>query len=894
MSKSQVIDVDVIKKSNLTTIDPVSNSISTVDELDAVISKVKNAQSEFANFSQEQVDKIFKAVALATNKARVPLAQLAVAETGMGIMEDKVIKNHFASEYIYNKYKDIKTCGVVENHEGGGMQVVLEPLGIIAAIIPTTNPTSTTIFKILIALKTRNAIVISPHPRASKATIEAARIAYEAAVSAGAPKNIVAWIEKPSKELSADLMQHKNIDLILATGGGAMVHAAYSSGNPAIGVGAGNAPVVIDSTADIKQAVSSILISKNFDHGVICATEQTAIVLEDIYDQVKAELKLRGAYLCSTEEAKKLAKLFIIQEKPNEKGHLNADIVGQSAFKIAEMAGFKVDKNTKALVAEATEVNVNEAFAYEKLSPILGLYKAKTFNDAIKTAKDILEFEGIGHTSSLYVRESEKEKISLFSHEMKTGRILVNSPSALGAIGDVYNHMLEPSLTLGCGSWGKNSFSGNVTPNNLLNIKHVAKRRENMLWFKVPPKIYHKYGCLPFALEELKGKKRAVIVTDGVLAKLGYLDKITVVLDKIGIAYRVFSDVQPDPTITEVQKGADLMREFEPDVILALGGGSPMDAAKIMRIMYEYPETNFEDLNMRFMDIRKRIVRFPEVWKSIFVAIPTSSGTGSEVTPFSVITDDATGEKYPLADYALTPDMAIVDTELVMTQPKSLTAASGFDAISHATEAIASMLATPYTDSLAMEALHLLFEYLPIAYKDGSNQKARENVHNAATIAGMSFANAFLGISHSLAHKLGAAFHIPHGICNAMLLENVVRFNMVDNPVKQGMFPQYEYPSAKAKYVKVANYLGLSGKTDDEKVESFLKKIKEIRDILEIGYPIKDFAKGISEADFKAKLDKMALDAFDDQCTGANPRYPLVEEIKEIYWASYYGKPVNI
>ena len=884
MSKTQDFDT----KKNIT------NSISDVKDLDLLITNVKKAQQEFSNFSQEQVDKIFKAVALATNKQRVPLAKMAVDETGMGIFEDKVIKNHFASEYIYNKFKDLQTCGIVEDNEGGGIQTVLEPLGVISAIVPTTNPTSTTIFKILISLKTRNAVIISPHPRAAKCSVAAAKIAYAAAVAAGAPKNIVGWVEKPSKELSAELMNHKDISLILATGGGAMVKAAYSSGNPAIGVGAGNAPVIIDSSADIKQAVSSILISKNFDHGVICATEQTAIVVESIYNEVKSELKQRGAHLCSPEEAKKLAKLFIIQDKPNEKGHLNADIVGQSAYKIAKMAGFSVNENTKALVAEATEVNVNEAFAYEKLSPILGLYKVKTFDDAIQKAKDLLEFEGIGHTSSLYVRESEKEKIAIFSREMKTGRILVNSPSALGAIGDVYNHMLEPSLTLGCGSWGKNSFSGNVTPNNLLNFKQVAKRRENMLWFRVPPKIYHKYGCLPLALEELQGKQRAVIVTDAPLAQLGYVERVTKTLDRIGISYRVYSDVQPDPTIAEVKKGAELMREFKPDVVIALGGGSPMDAAKIMRVMYEYPDTNFEDLSMRFMDIRKRIIRFPENWKSIFVAIPTTSGTGSEVTPFSVITDDVTNDKYPLADYALTPDMAIVDTELVMSQPKSLTATLGFDAISHATEAIASMLATPYTDSLAMEALALLFEWLPVAYKDGTNQKARENVHNAATIAGMSFANAFLGISHSLAHKLGAAFHIPHGICNAMVLENVVRFNMVDNPTKQGMFPQYEYPNAKAKYAKVASYLGLAGKNDDEKVESFLKKIKEVRDALEIGYPIKDFSSGISEIEFKEKLDKMALDAFDDQCTGANPRYPLVEELKEIYLASYYGKPVNI
>ncbi|MDR2008502.1 MAG: bifunctional acetaldehyde-CoA/alcohol dehydrogenase [Alphaproteobacteria bacterium] len=896
MEKQQIIDISKIITNITTTTPPtgnVSNSVSNAGELDALLRNIKKAQSEFANFTQEQVDKIFKAVAVAANKARIPLAKMAVEETNMGVLEDKVIKNHFASEYIYNKFKDMKTVGVIEDNESAGLQKILEPMGVVAAIVPTTNPTSTAIFKILIALKTRNGIILSPHPRAAKSTVAAAKIAYEAAVAAGVPKNIVGWIEKPSAELSSNLMKHPDVDMILATGGPSMVHAAYSSGNPAIGVGAGNAPVIIDTSADIKMAVSSILISKNFDHGVICATEQAAVVLEDVYEIVKTEFKLRGAYFCSVEEKSKLAKLMITQEAPNQKGYLNSEIVGQSAYKIAEMAGFVVDRNTKTLIAEVSDVSVNEAFSYEKLSPVLGLYRVRTFSEAVKKAKELLDFEGIGHTSSLYIRESEKEKIALFSDEMKTGRILINSPSAFGAIGDVYNQMLEPSLTLGCGTWGKNSFSGNVTPMNLLNVKWVAKRRENMLWFKVPPKIYHKFGCLPFALTDLKGKKRAFIITDNAIAGL-YLDRLTKVLENLKIDYRVFSDVQPDPTLAEVHRGADLMKSFSPDVIIALGGGSPMDAAKIMRVMYEYPDTSFEDISMRFMDIRKRIIAFPEVWKTMFVAIPTTSGTGSEVTPFSVITDEITGEKYPLADYAITPDMAIVDAELVMSQPKSLTAISGFDAISHATEALASMMATPYTDPLAMEALYLLFENLPIAYRDGSNIKARENVHNAATIAGLSFANAFLGISHSLAHKLGAAFHMPHGLCNAMVLENVVRFNMVDNPKKQGVFPQYEYPNVKSKYARLANYLGLPGRTDDEKVESFLGKLKEIRRILGIDYAIKDYGSGISESEFRAKLDKIAEDAFDDQCTGANPRYPTIDELKEILIASYFGRAINI
>ncbi len=871
-----------------------SNEINDVSELNKVLTKVKKAQEEFATFSQEQVDKIFKAVAIAANKQRIPLAQLAVEETKMGIMEDKVLKNHFASELIYNKFKNLQTCGTLEDNESFGYARVLEPLGTIAAIIPTTNPTSTAIFKLLIALKTRNAMVISPHPRATKCTKEASRIVYEAAVKAGAPENIIAYITKPSKELSAELMKSSLISLVLATGGGAMVKAAYSSGNPAIGVGAGNAPVIIDSSADIKMAVASILLSKNFDHGVICATEQTAIVVEDIYEKVKEKFAENGAYICTKEEAKKLAKYFIIQEQKGKRGHLNADVVGQSAFNIAKNAGFSVGPYTKILIAEASEVGVDEAFCYEKLSPILALYKAKDYKNAVDLAKDILHFDGMGHTSSLYANEAEKEKIQTFHKEMPTGRILVNMPSSLGAIGDMYNFMLDPSLTLGCGSWGKNSYSGNITPEHLLNIKHVAKRRENMLWFRVPPKIYHKYGCLPIALKDIKDKERAVIVTDNDLVKLGYVERVTKVLDECNISYRIVSDVNPDPTFEEVRKGAELMRSFQPDVIISLGGGSPMDAAKIMRVLYEYPETNFEDISMRFMDIRKRIVSFPEKWKSIMVAIPTTSGTGAEVTPFSVISDENTGQKYPLADYALTPDMAIIDTELVMSMPKSLTAYSGFDAISHALESIASMLATPYTDSLALEALDILVRDLPIAYKEPNNQKARENVHNAATMAGMSFGNGFLGIAHSLSHKLGGYFHIPHGLCNALLTENVIRFNMVKNPRKQGVFPQYEYPSAFEKYVKAAKYLGLAGKTDEESIENLIAKINEVKKALGIDIAIKDCNGGISEKDFKAKLDKMSLDAFDDQCTGSNPRYPMVEEIKAIYLASFEGKPIKI
>ncbi|MGL5088355.1 MAG: bifunctional acetaldehyde-CoA/alcohol dehydrogenase [Cetobacterium sp.] len=848
------------------------------------IEKVRLAQKEYSKFTQEQVDEIFREASLAANNARIKLAKMAVEETGMGIVEDKVIKNHFASEYIYNAYKDTKTCGIVEEDMSYGIQKIAEPIGVIAGIVPTTNPTSTAIFKALLALKTRNAIIFSPHPRAKNATIEAARIVLEAAVKAGAPKDIIGWIAEPSVQASNDLM--KMADLILATGGPGMVKAAYSSGTPAIGVGAGNTPVIIDETAHIKMAVNSILLSKTFDNGVICASEQAVIIQSSIYDKVKAEFAARNAYILKGEEVDKVRKLIVID------GHLNGDIVGQSAYKIAKMAGVNVPKDTKVIIGEVESVELEEAFSHEKLSPVLAMYKAVNFEDALKKADRLIELGGMGHTSVLYADELlAKDKIDLFARTMKTGRTLINMPAAQGAIGDVFNFKLAPSLTLGCGSWGGNAVSENVGVKHLINIKTIAKRRENMLWFRIPERVYFKFGSLPVALEELKGKKKAVIVTDNQLAKLGYTDHITSVLDNIGVDYRVFSDVEADPTLSVVKKGAELMRNYNPDVIIALGGGSAMDAAKIMWVMYEHPTVNFKDLAMTFMDIRKRIVKFPKMGsKAEFWAVATSAGTGSEVTPFAVITDDATGVKYPLADYEITPNVAVVDPQLMLTMPAGLTAASGIDVVTHAVEAYVSVLASEFTNPLALEATRLAFKYLPESVKGGATAiKAKEKMANASCMAGMAFSNAFLGICHSMAHKLGAAFHIPHGTANALLLDEVIRFNATDKPFKMAGFAQYKYPNAKERYGKLADYLGLTkgNETPEEKAKLLRKKISELKTEIGIKPTIAEY--GISEEEFLSKLDTMVDAAFDDQCTGANPRYPLMSDLREMYLRAYYG-----
>ncbi|MGL4652425.1 MAG: bifunctional acetaldehyde-CoA/alcohol dehydrogenase [Cetobacterium sp.] len=848
------------------------------------IEKVRLAQKEYAKFTQEKVDEIFREASLAANNARIKLAKMAVEETGMGIVEDKVIKNHFASEYIYNAYKDVRTCGVVEEDLSYGIQKIAEPIGVIAGIVPTTNPTSTAIFKALLALKTRNAIIFSPHPRAKNATIEAARIVLEAAVKAGAPKDIIGWIAEPSVQASNDLM--KMADLILATGGPGMVKAAYSSGTPAIGVGAGNTPVIIDETAHIKMAVNSILLSKTFDNGVICASEQAVIVPASIYNKVKEEFAARNAYILKGEEVDKVRKTIVID------GHLNGDIVGQSAYKIAKMAGVNVPENTKIIIGEVESVELEESFSHEKLSPVLAMYKATNFEDALKKADRLIELGGMGHTSVLYADELvAKDKIELFGQTMKTGRTLINMPAAQGAIGDVFNFKLAPSLTLGCGSWGGNAVSENVGVKHLINIKTVAKRRENMLWFRIPERVYFKFGSLPVALEELKGKKKAVIVTDNQLAKLGYTDHITSVLDCIGVDYRVFSDVEADPTLSVVEKGAELMRSYNPDVIIALGGGSAMDAAKIMWVMYEHPTVNFKDLAMTFMDIRKRIVKFPKMGeKAEFWAVATSAGTGSEVTPFAVITDDATGVKYPLADYEITPNVAIVDPQLMLSMPAGLTAASGIDVVTHAVEAYVSVLASEFTNPLALEATRLTLKYLPESVKGGATAlKAKEKMANASCMAGMAFSNAFLGICHSMAHKLGAAFHLPHGTANALLLDEVIRFNATDKPFKMAGFAQYKYPNAKERYAKLADYLELTkgNETPEEKVKLFRKKISELKAEIGIKATIADY--GISEEEFLSKLDTMVDDAFDDQCTGANPRYPLMSDLREMYLRAYYG-----
>ena len=859
--------------------------IDSAETLEKALERVRAAQKKFAKYSQSQVDSIFKAAAAAADRQRIPLARLAVEETGMGVVEDKVIKNHYAAEYIYNAYRDTKTCGVIEEDKQYGITEIAEPIGVIAAVIPTTNPTSTAIFKTLLALKTRNGIIISPHPRAKGSTAEAAKTVLEAAVAAGAPEDIIVWIDKPSLEMTNFIM--KEADMILATGGPGMVRAAYSSGKPAIGVGAGNTPAVIDSSADITLAVNSIIHSKTFDNGMICASEQSVIVLDKVYKRVKKEFAERGCYFLDREETERVRKTVIIN------GALNARIVGQTAKTIAELADVRVPDGTKILIGEVESVEPTEEFAHEKLSPVLAMYKAKDTEDAFSKAERLIADGGYGHTSSIYLNPiTEKEKLAEFASRMKTCRILVNTPSSLGGIGDIYNFKLSPSLTLGCGSWGGNSVSENVGVKHLLNIKTVAERRENMLWFRSPEKIYIKRGCLPEALDELKAvnpRKRAFIVTDRFLYGNGYTKPITDKLNEIGISYTVFSEVEPDPTLNIAKKGAEQMTNFAPDVIIAVGGGSAMDAAKIMWVLYEHPDADFTDMAMRFSDIRKRIYTVPKMGeKAYFIAVPTSAGTGSEVTPFAVITDSDTGIKYPLADYELMPDMAIVDADLQMSAPKGLTAASGIDAVSHALEAFASMLATDYTDSLALRSLKMMFEYLPRAYENGEGDlEAREKTANAATMAGMAFANAFLGVCHSMAHKLGAFHHLPHGIANALMLDEVIRFNSADVPAKMGTFPQYAYPHTKARYAEIADYLNLSGKTDDEKVESLITALDALKEKIGIKKTIRDYVP--DEEDFLNRLDSMTEQAFDDQCTGANPRYPLMGEIKQMYLNAYYG-----
>ncbi|SFB17494.1 bifunctional acetaldehyde-CoA/alcohol dehydrogenase [Clostridium frigidicarnis] len=859
--------------------------VNNVETLMKRLEQIRDAQRKFSTYSQEQVDEIFRQAAIAANNARIHLAKVAAKESGMGIVEDKVIKNHFASEYIYNKYKDDKTCGVIEKDEAFGLTKIAEPIGVVAAIVPTTNPTSTAIFKALISLKTRNGIIFSPHPRAKGATIEAAKIVLEAAVKAGAPEGIIGWIDEPSVELSQIVMQEA--DIILATGGPGMVKAAYSSGKPAIGVGAGNTPAIIDETAHIKMAVNSILLSKTFDNGVICASEQSIIVIKDVYEEVRKELKERGAYILKKDEIDKVREVIL------KNGALNAAIVGQSANKIAEMAGVKVPENIKVLIGEVQSVELEEPFSHEKLSPVLGMYKANSFEEALVKAERLVELGGFGHTSVLYTDTSKcKDRVEKFGATMKTGRTIINMPAAQGAIGDIYNFKLAPSLTLGCGSWGGNSVSENVGVKHLLNIKNVAERRENMLWFRVPEKVYFKYGSLGVALQELKdmGKKRAFIVTDKVLFNLGYADKITNILENNNIEFKVFMDVEPDPTLHTARRGAEEMKSFEPDVIIALGGGSAMDASKIMWTLYEHPEVAFEDLAMRFMDIRKRVYKFPTLGvKADLVCVTTSAGTGSEVTPFAVITDEKTGVKYPLADYELTPDMAIVDAELMMNMPQGLTAASGIDALTHGIEAYVSVLASEFTNGLALESIRLIFKYLPQAYGEGTtNIKAREKMAHASCMAGMAFANAFLGVCHSMAHKLGSMHHLPHGVANAILIDEVIRFNAVDSPRKQAAFPQYKYPNAKWRYGRITDYLGLGGNTDDEKVELLIKAIDELKKKVNIPMTISEF--GVSEEKFYTTLEEMSEQAFDDQCTGANPRYPLISEIKQMYVNSYSNK----
>ena len=863
------------------------------ESLEKLLAKVRAAQAKFATYSQEQVDAIFRAAALAANRQRIPLAKMAVEETGMGIVEDKVIKNHYASEYIYNKYRDVRTCGVLEHDEGFGITKVAEPVGVLAAVVPTTNPTSTAIFKSLICLKTRNALIISPHPRAKKSTIAAAKVVLDAAVAAGAPEDIIGWIDEPTVPLSGMIM--READMILATGGPGMVKAAYSSGKPALGVGAGNTPAIIDSSADIKLAASSVLHSKTFDNGMICASEQSVVVLADVYDAFKKEFAARGAYFLTPEETEKVRKTIIIN------GALNAKIVGQSACKIAELSGFTAPAGSKVLVGEVESVELSEEFAHEKLSPVLAMYKAKDFDDAVAKADRLIKDGGLGHTSSIYINvETGADKIEKFRSTMKTCRVLINTPSSQGGIGDIYNFALTPSLTLGCGSWGGNSVSENVGIKHLINIKTIAERKENMLWFRAPEKVYFKRGSLGVALKELKDvnpRKKVFIVTDAFLYQSGFTKKITDLLDSMGINHMTFFNVTPDPTIACAKEGLKMCNDFKPDCIIAVGGGSPIDAAKIMWVMYEHPEVDFMDMAMRFMDIRKRIYTFPHMGdKATFIAIPTTAGTGSEVTPFAVITDEKTGTKYPLADYELMPKMAIVDADLMMNIPKGLTSCSGIDALTHALEAIASVMATDFTNGIAKEACRLIFEYLPRAYSlGGHDAEAREKMANASCMAGMAFANAFLGVCHSMAHKLGAYHHLPHGMANSLLITEVIRFNSSEKPTKMGTFPQYAYPQCKARYADVARYVGCKGNTDDELVEALVKKIEELQ--AAIGQP-KTIAEALAgketEEQFLSNLDEMVENAFDDQCTGANPRYPLMSEIKQMYLNAYYGNHIEV
>lgn len=859
-------------------------TVKTVEDLNTLVDRVRAAQKTYAEFSQEQVDIIFRHAAQAANEQRIALAKLAVQETGMGVFEDKVIKNHFASEFIYNKYIDEKTCGVIEEDDDAGIIKIAEPIGVLAGIIPTTNPTSTAIFKSLIALKTRNAIIFSPHPRAKKCTVETARIILDAAVAAGAPADIIGWIDEPTVELSSALMQHPGVNLILATGGPGMVKAAYSSGKPAIGVGAGNTPAVIDETSHLKMAVNSILLSKSFDNGMICASEQSVIIVKDVYEAAKKEFTLRGAYILNEVERKKVAGTIM------KNGKLNAAIVGQKAADIAAMAGLTVPAETKILIGEIDAVSAAEPFAHEKLSPVLAMFKARDFDDACRIAREEIELEGMGHTAVLYTADTNHDRIGAFGDMMHTGRVLVNMPASQGAIGDIYNFRLEPSLTLGCGSWGGNAISENVGVKHLVNVKTVARRRENMLWFQVPSRIYFKQNAITEGLKDLAGKKRAFIVTDTFLYDNGYVTKVTKTLDKLGIQSEIFADVKPDPDLETIYKGLDILNVFKPDVIIALGGGSPMDAAKIMWLMYEQPLAKFSDLAMRFMDIRKRIYKFPQLGKkAFFVAIPTTSGTGSEVTPFAVVTDEKTGAKYPIADYELTPDMAIIDPDMVMHMPKTLTAFSGIDALVHAIEAYVSVMATDYTNGLCLEAIRIIFKYLPQAYAEGAaNPKAREKMAYASTMAGMAFANAFLGICHSMAHKLGSAFHVPHGLANALLISDVIRFNAVEAPTKQAAFPQYKYPLAIERYARIADYLGLGGKTPAQKVEKLIEAVEDLKKKIDIPATLNDA--GVDEKAFMDTLDELSEMAFDDQCTGGNPRYPLVKEIAELYKKAYYGK----
>jgi acetaldehyde dehydrogenase/alcohol dehydrogenase len=859
------------------------NTATTLNELETMIGAAAQAQQVYAEFRQEQVDEIFRRAAFAANSARIELARLAVAETGMGVMEDKVVKNHFAAEYIYNEYKNTPTCGIIERDAAFGIEKIAQPVGIVCGIVPVTNPTSTAIFNALLALKTRNAILFSPHPHAARSTAAAARIISDAAEAAGAPAGLIGCLGTPTLELTQKLMQHPLINLILATGGPGMVRAAYSSGKPAIGVGAGNTPAVIDELADVPLAVSSILLSKTFDNGMICASEQSAIVVRSVYKAVRQEFIARGAVILTPEQRTKLGAVLM------KKGKLNAEIVGQPAAKIAAMAGFKVPPQTKVLIAEVEKVGAEEPFSSEKLSPVLALYAAEDFPAAMDTALALVKFGGPGHTAVLYTHPTQRDRIETFGARMKTCRVLVNMPSSQGAIGGIYNFRLAPSLTLGCGSWGGNSISENVGVKHLLNIKTIAERRENMLWFKVPPKVYFKAGCLPVALQDLQGRRRAFIVTDKPLFDLHYTDQITRVLDDLKIDHEVFFDVEPDPSLATVRRGLAVMNVFKPDVIIAIGGGSPIDAAKIMRLMFEHPDVEFEGLALRFMDIRKRVFTFPKMEKTIMVAIPTTSGTGSEVTPFAIVTDDRTKVKYAITDYELTPEMAIIDADLVLNLPPKLTAISGIDAVTHGLEAMVSVMATDYTNALALESLRLMFKYLPDAYHHGAaDPHAREKVHQASTMAGMAFANAFLGVCHSMAHKVGATFHVPHGLANALLINTVIRYNATDVPFKQTGFPQYAYPTAKARYARVADYLGLGGHTPDEKVERLIAEITKLKKALNLPASLREA--GVAEKDFHAQLDTVAANAFDDQCTGANPRYPMISEIKEMLLRAYEGK----